>query len=150
MSLPPIISCCSKIRNGLSLWCWLTQVVLENGCRVVVVCMPSIMIGEYWLRADGAEAAEERMDGRVDAAGSSAARESSDVARGGADPGDDRRRDGETAGLAAGLVGRVLQRQGGHGRGHLARRLSADVSRLQRHLLAVVSDVNCLDHAALV
>jgi len=134
------------------------------------------MIGEYWLRADGAEAAEERMDGRVDAAGSSAARESSDVesgrfpsswrrrrivdvgqrgtaaaaARDVADPGDDRRRDGETAGLAAGLVGRVLQRQGGHGRGHLARRLSADVSRLQRHLLAVVSDVNCLDHAALV
>ena len=32
----PIISCCSKIQNGLPFWCQLTQVVLEkrllNGC----------------------------------------------------------------------------------------------------------------------
>jgi len=32
----PIISCCSKIQNGLPFWCRLTQVVLEkrplNGC----------------------------------------------------------------------------------------------------------------------
>jgi len=32
----PIISCFSKIHNGLHFWCWLTQVVLEkrslNGC----------------------------------------------------------------------------------------------------------------------
>jgi len=32
----PIISCSSKIQNGLPFWCWLTQVVLEkrllNGC----------------------------------------------------------------------------------------------------------------------
>jgi len=26
----PIISCSSKIQNGLPLWCWLTQVVLEK------------------------------------------------------------------------------------------------------------------------
>ena len=36
----PIISCCSKIQNGLPFWCRLTQVVLEkrllNGCSVVV------------------------------------------------------------------------------------------------------------------
>ena len=33
----PIISCSSKIQNGLPFWCWLTQVVLEkrplNGCN---------------------------------------------------------------------------------------------------------------------
>jgi len=37
----PIISCCSKIQNGLPFCCWLTQVVLEkrplNGHCVVVV-----------------------------------------------------------------------------------------------------------------
>jgi len=36
----PIISCSSKIQNGLPFWCQLTQVVLEkrplNGCSVVV------------------------------------------------------------------------------------------------------------------
>jgi len=41
MPLPPIISRSSKIQNGLPLWCWLTQVVLEkrplNGC--VRACM---------------------------------------------------------------------------------------------------------------
>jgi len=26
----PIISCSSKIQNGLPFWCWLTQVVLEK------------------------------------------------------------------------------------------------------------------------
>jgi len=26
-----IISCFIKIQNGLSFWCWLTQVVLEKG-----------------------------------------------------------------------------------------------------------------------
>jgi len=29
--LPRIISCFSKIQNGLPYWCWLTQVVLEKG-----------------------------------------------------------------------------------------------------------------------
>jgi len=37
----PIISCFSKIQNGLPFWCRLTQVVLEkrplNGCSVIVV-----------------------------------------------------------------------------------------------------------------
>ena len=37
----PVISCSSKIQNGLPFWCRLTQVVLEkrplNGCSVVVV-----------------------------------------------------------------------------------------------------------------
>jgi len=37
----PVISCSSKIQNGLPFWCQLTQVVLEkrplNGCSVVVV-----------------------------------------------------------------------------------------------------------------
>jgi len=28
----PIISCSSKIQNGLPFWCRLTQVVLEKGC----------------------------------------------------------------------------------------------------------------------
>ena len=41
MPLPPIISCSSKIQNGLPFWCQLTQVVLEkrplNGCSVGVV-----------------------------------------------------------------------------------------------------------------
>jgi len=36
----PIISCCSKVQNGLPFWCLLTQVVLEkrplNGYSVVV------------------------------------------------------------------------------------------------------------------
>ena len=27
----PIVSCSSKIQNGLPFWCWLTQVVLEKG-----------------------------------------------------------------------------------------------------------------------
>ena len=31
MPLPPIISCFSKIQNGLPFWCQLTQVVLEKG-----------------------------------------------------------------------------------------------------------------------
>jgi len=31
--LPPIISCCSKIQNGLPLWYWLTQVVLEKAAK---------------------------------------------------------------------------------------------------------------------
>jgi len=30
MPLPSIISCFSKIQNGLPSWCWLTQVVLEK------------------------------------------------------------------------------------------------------------------------
>jgi len=30
MPLPPIISCSSKIQNGLPFWRWLTQVVLEK------------------------------------------------------------------------------------------------------------------------
>jgi len=30
MPLPPIISCFSKIQNGLPFWCRLTQVVLEK------------------------------------------------------------------------------------------------------------------------
>jgi len=33
----PIISCSSKIQNGLPLWCWLTYVVLEKTDVVVVV-----------------------------------------------------------------------------------------------------------------
>jgi len=45
MPLPPIISCSSKIQNGLPFWCRLTQVVLEkrllNGCSVVVVVVSS-------------------------------------------------------------------------------------------------------------
>jgi len=37
MPLPPIISCFSKIQNGLPFWCRLTQVVLEK--RPLNVCM---------------------------------------------------------------------------------------------------------------
>jgi len=33
----PIISCFSKIQNGLPFWCWLTQVVLEK--RPLNICM---------------------------------------------------------------------------------------------------------------
>jgi len=33
----PIISCSSKIQNGLPFWCRLTQVVLEKGCQTDVV-----------------------------------------------------------------------------------------------------------------
>jgi len=33
MPLPPIISCFIKNQNGLPLWCWLTQIVLDKkGC----------------------------------------------------------------------------------------------------------------------
>ena len=42
MPLPTIISCSSKIQNGLPFWCGITQVVLEkrplSGCSVVLVC----------------------------------------------------------------------------------------------------------------
>jgi len=31
MPLPPHHLFCSKIQNGLRLWCWLTQVVMEKG-----------------------------------------------------------------------------------------------------------------------
>ena len=31
MPLPPLISCSSKIHNGLPVWCQLTQVVLKKG-----------------------------------------------------------------------------------------------------------------------
>jgi len=31
MPLPPIISCFTKIQNGLPFWHWFTQVVLEKG-----------------------------------------------------------------------------------------------------------------------
>jgi len=44
----PIVSCCSKIQNGLHFWCRPTQVVLEkrplNGCSVVVV-----NTNDFWL-----------------------------------------------------------------------------------------------------
>jgi len=30
---PPIISCSSKVQNGLRFWCWLTQVVLEKAIK---------------------------------------------------------------------------------------------------------------------
>jgi len=39
MPLPPIISCFSKIQNGLSLWCRLTQVVLEKKAIKRMVCV---------------------------------------------------------------------------------------------------------------
>jgi len=42
----PIISCCGKIQNGLSFWCWFSQVVLEkrplNGCSLHLVRKISI------------------------------------------------------------------------------------------------------------
>jgi len=121
--------------------------------------------------ADGDEVTEERLDGWVDDASSSHARQSSAVEAGwlpasyrqrgfvGARQkhgaacdvaADDRRRDAQSAELAAYLVERVHQRQGADGRGHLARCLSADVLRLQRHLLAVVYDVNCLGAASVL
>jgi len=43
MPLPPIISCFSKIQNGLPFWCWLTQVVLEKkAVKRMYVCMLSV------------------------------------------------------------------------------------------------------------
>jgi len=39
MPLPPIISCFSKIQNGLPFWCRLTQVVLEKRPLNVCVCV---------------------------------------------------------------------------------------------------------------
>ena len=38
----PIISCSSKIQNGLPFWCRLTQVVLEKRLDAVVVTMYSV------------------------------------------------------------------------------------------------------------
>jgi len=38
MPLPPIISCFSKIQNGLPFWCWLIQIVLEKRPLNVCVC----------------------------------------------------------------------------------------------------------------
>jgi len=49
----PIVSCSSKIQNGLPLWCWLTQVVLEkqplNRCSVVVVNCQSDEVIRYFV-----------------------------------------------------------------------------------------------------
>jgi len=47
MPLPPIISCFSKIQNGLPVWCRLTQVVLEK--RSLNVCMCVCMYVCYTL-----------------------------------------------------------------------------------------------------
>jgi len=45
MPLPPIISCFSKIQNGLPFWCWLTQVVLEKrSLNACVVCVSVIKL----------------------------------------------------------------------------------------------------------
>jgi len=50
MPLPPIISCFSKIQNGLPFWCRLTQVDLEkrllNVCSSVVVLHP--LLEDWW------------------------------------------------------------------------------------------------------
>jgi len=35
----PIVSCFSKIQNGLPFWCWFTQVVLEKRLINVCVCL---------------------------------------------------------------------------------------------------------------
>jgi len=52
MTCHPIISCCSKIENGLPFWCRLTQVVLEksqlNGCSVVVIVVASVVSITYF------------------------------------------------------------------------------------------------------
>jgi len=63
MPLPPIISCSSKIHNGLPFWCWLTQVVLEkrplNGCSsssivvCLLVCLSRSWALEKWLNQLG-------------------------------------------------------------------------------------------------
>jgi len=52
MPLPPIISCCSKIQNGLPFWCRLTQVILEigplNGCSRSNSCYCSVVhVGSF-------------------------------------------------------------------------------------------------------
>jgi len=39
MPLPPIISCFSKIQNGLPFWCQLTQVVLKKAIKCMCVCV---------------------------------------------------------------------------------------------------------------
>jgi len=39
MPLPPIISCFSKMQNGLPFWCRLTRVVLEKRLLNVCVCV---------------------------------------------------------------------------------------------------------------
>jgi len=53
----PIISCSSKIQNGLPFWCRLTQVVIEkrplNDVAVVVVgSLLIIIMAALWNRAD--------------------------------------------------------------------------------------------------
>jgi len=49
----PIISCSSKIQNGLPFWCRLTHVVLEkrplNGCSVVVVVILWSWFSVVWV-----------------------------------------------------------------------------------------------------
>ena len=44
----PVISCASKIQNGLPFWCWLTQVVLEkrslNGCNSSIILLSLIFV----------------------------------------------------------------------------------------------------------
>jgi len=44
----PIISCSSKIQNGLPFWCWITQVVLEK--RTLNGCSSRVVIGGRALR----------------------------------------------------------------------------------------------------
>ena len=55
---------------------------------------------------------------------------------------DGSRREDQSAGLAASMVGGLHQRQGYHGRGHLTCCLSPAVLHLQHGLLAVVFVVN--------
>ena len=114
---------------------------------------------------DGVEATAERLEGSINRTGSSYACESGSVEarqlpsscrqcrvvgarRWGRratshDVADDCRGDGQSTRLAINMVGGLHQRQGCHGRGHLARCLSAAVLHLQHDLLAVVSVVNC-------
>jgi len=55
----PIISCSSKIQNGLPFWCRLTQVILEkrplNGSSVVVLVVLLVLFHWHWTA--GAQAA---------------------------------------------------------------------------------------------
>jgi len=47
MPLPPIISCLSKIQNGLPFWCWLTQVV--HFSRTPTCDRQTHNYGIYWV-----------------------------------------------------------------------------------------------------
>ena len=48
VQLMPLPVCVNKIQNGLSFWYQLTQIVLDKGCKTVVVVMITVTVTILW------------------------------------------------------------------------------------------------------